>query len=414
MFGFKRAIEGLRNLGARTFQRRGGTSARALWNARTPLAPKFDGTVGSLIDCYFTDPASPFVKRTIEYATRQNYKSLCKPLRAELGDRYLKDISGRDLQDWADIRINKGQIPMAHALIGMLSTLCSFGGSMLDSEACRRLSAIRSKMRFPMGKARTERLTAEQALSIIRYSLRHGRLSVAIAQALQFEGILRQKDAIGAWIPEDEREASAIIVEGFKWVRGIPWNEIDDDLTVHHQTSKKKKMSNISLRDAPMVMEVLRHIAGIGADEELTRDMLPSSGPMVVNEDTGMPYQSYDFRRVWRQTANDLGIPKNVKSMDSRAGGISEAIDAGVDPDFVRQSANHAQFSTTAKYIRNQQHAATSTLRGRAKHRAATLAPALPPTRATSKARRKANPSPRRVTPITKPSNADNVEVKSA
>lgn len=409
----KSILASLRASAAQLTQRGRSASSRSAWNSRTPLLPKFDGTVGSLIDCYFTDPASPYTKRTIEFATRQNYKSQCKHLRADLGHRYIKDISGRDLQDWADIRINKGQIPMAHSLVSMFSTLLNFGGSLLDSEACRRLSAIRSKMRFPMAKARTERITAEQAMAIIRYAVKHKRFSIAFAQAGAFEAIQRQKDMIGAWIPEDEKEASKLIVNGQKWVRGWLWDELDDELIIHHMTSKKKKMVHVSLRDAPMVMDMLRILAGVGPDVEITRDMLPAEGPIVVNEDTGLPYQSYDFRRIWRSIANEVGVPKNVKQMDSRAGGISEAIDAGVDPDFVRQAAAHTQFSTTARYIRNQQNASTKTLRGRALHREAqfSLAPIIPTQRAPSKARRRANPTPRQVKQVTKPATAKNAKV---
>lgn len=386
------------------------TSRGALLRSRTGLLPKFDGTFGSLIDCYFTDPASPFVKRTIEYATRQNYISLCRPIRAELGDIEIRDFTGRDLQDWADIRINKGQIPMAHSLVGMLSTLCSFGGSMLNSQACRDLSAMRSKMRFPMGKARTARLTPEQVEAHRTEAHLQGYGSIAFADSLQFEGILRQKDAIGAWVPLDEAERSDVIADGEKSIRGARWDEIDDNLVLHHLTSKKKKTSNISLRDAPMVMEELRKIAKIGPDVELTRDMLPATGPLIVCEETGLPWQSYEFRRRWRQVSNVVGIPKNVFSMDQRASGISEAIDAGVPADHVRQAANHAQFTTTARYIRNQEFAATSTLQGRAKHRAAraaTLVPKLPTTRAKpSTARRKASPQARRAKQSPELSNA--------
>lgn len=396
MFKLKTAFNGLRRIGAHIAR---GIS-RGPSNARTPLRPKFDGTVGSLIDCYFTDPASPFVKKTIEYSTRQNYIALCRPLRRELGHLYVRDIDGRFLLEWNDTRVNAGHTPMAHSTMGMLSTLLSFGGSILNSEACRQLSAIRSKMRFPMGKPRTVRITAEQVIAHRIEAHLQGYGSIAFADTLQFEGILRQKDAIGAMVPKDEKEHSDVIVGDFKWVRGARWDEIDDKLILHHVTSKKKKLVHLSLRDAPMVMEELHRIAKIGPDVELTRDMLPATGPLIVCEETGLPWQSYEFRRAWRQIANEAGIPKNVFSMDQRAGGISEAIDAGVPGDHVRQAAAHEQFTTTVRYIRNQEHAATSTLRGRTAHRAAqaaTLAPALPPTRARTKARRKANPSPRRV-----------------
>jgi hypothetical protein len=50
--------------------------------------------------------------------------------------------------------------------------------------------------------------------------------------------------------------------------------------------------------------------------------------------------------------ARASGIPDHIWNMDARAGGISEADDAGADLDAIRSAAGHTQTSTTARYVR--------------------------------------------------------------
>jgi hypothetical protein len=72
-----------------------------------------------------------------------------------------------------------------------------------------------------------------------------------------------------------------------------------------------------------------------------------ASGPIIINEITGAPWSAAEFRRKWRIVATAAGVPKEIRSMDSRAGGISEAFEAGVDRDQIRQSATHSDVSQT-------------------------------------------------------------------
>jgi hypothetical protein len=49
---------------------------------------------------------------------------------------------------------------------------------------------------------------------------------------------------------------------------------------------------------------------------------------------------------------SDVFARAEHRNMDARAGGISEADDAGADLDSIRSHAGHTQASTTARYIR--------------------------------------------------------------
>jgi hypothetical protein len=58
--------------------------------------------------------------------------------------------------------------------------------------------------------------------------------------------------------------------------------------------------------------------------------------------------------------------------MDARAGGISEADDAGADLDMIRSAPGHTQASTTARYVRGTIGKSRTVAQLRQAHRAAT------------------------------------------
>ncbi len=208
-----------------------------------------------------------------------------------------------------------------------------------------------SKLRFPGGKPRGVSVTAEYA-DVIRTMARErfGWHSMALAQAIQFECTLRQKDVIGEWVPLDEPGVSAVIRGRVKWLRGIVWQEIDQNLILRHVTSKKQKLTEVDLKLAPMVMEELGLLVG----GPVSRELLPASGPVIICDTTGIPWSGNEYRRKWRLIARAAGIPDEVYNMDSRSGAISEAIQAGAPIEFVRHAATHSDVSQTADYDRSQ------------------------------------------------------------
>jgi hypothetical protein len=215
-----------------------------------------------------------------------------------------------------------------------------------------------SKMRFAMPQPRTERLTAEQAIAIRAKAHELGRPSIALAQAFQFELMLRQKDVIGEWVPLAEPGVTDLTADGLKWLRGIRWEEIDQNMVLRHVTSKRQKEIVVSLRNAQMVMEEIGRLAEV-----------PASGPIIVSEWDKLPWTSPEFRRWWRICADAAGVPKKVRNMDSRAGGISEATDAGADLELVRHAATHSNISMTQRYSRGAEEKIATVQMKRAEHR---------------------------------------------
>lgn len=313
-------------------------------NGGLPTVVAFDGTLGGLIRCYRSDPDSNYRKPgKLRYASRAHYDVMMGMLDREHGEQPLAEIKGRTVQRWYDAWSGAGKVSSAHTKIKMLRILLGFGTAFLEDEHCIRLSGVLSKMKFAMAKPRSERLTADQATAIRNKAHEMGRPSIALAQAFQFELMLRQKDVIGEWVPLAEPGMSdKLDGTGLKWLRGIRWEEIDQNMVLTHITSKRQKEIKVSLRNAPMVME------------ELQRQFkeLPTSGPIIVSEFDALPWTGVEFRRWWRQVADACGIPKAVRNMDSRAGAISEATDAGAELEHVRHAATHSDIAMTQRYSR--------------------------------------------------------------
>lgn len=307
-------------------------------------------TLGGLIDAYTTDRVSTY--HLLRYNSRKNAASVLKRLKAAHGAVPLADIKRRTLTEWHMDWAAGGKYSMAHSFVAQIRTMCGYGASMLENEQCDRISMVLHRMKFPHGAPRTERLTAAQAEAVRKVAREHfGWPSIALGQALQFELLLRQRDVVGEWVPETEPGESYVHWHGEKWLRGLLWEEIDADFILRHNTSKKQKELQIDLTLSDMVMEELALMVQIPV-EELTRDMLPRTGPVMLSDITAMPWSANEYRRKWRLVANQAGIPKEVRNMDSRAGGITEATESGADLEHVKHAATHSDIAQTQRYSR--------------------------------------------------------------
>lgn len=331
----------------------------------------------ALVEAYQTDKVSTYQK--LRYHVRENQRTLLRRLVEAKGDVELSDIRARDIKLWHMEWSDDGQkLSIAHAFIAQLRTISGYGLTMLEEPECERLSLVLHKLRFAHPQPRTERLTADHANAIRTKAHEFLWHSVGLVQAFQFEGTLRQKDCIGELVPLSEPGVSAVIIRGQKWLRGIVWQEIDENLILRHVTSKKQKLTEVDLKLGPMVMEELHRIAGasplivvdqITKKATINRHLLPASGPIAICDTTGLPWTGNEFRRKFRMIARAAGVPDNVWSMDSRSGAISEAIQAGAPMEFVRHAATHSDVSQTADYDRGQAEATAKVMRMRSENR---------------------------------------------
>lgn len=323
-------------------------------------------TLSGLIEAYKTHKASSYHK--LRYHVRQNHDGILRRLNDQYGATALSDVRASTIQIWHNGWVDGGKIATAHSFISQLRTMFGFGLLFLEERECERLCVILSKMKFPQSKPQTESMLPGQADAIRTQARRHGWRSIALAQAFAFEMVLRQKDCIGEWVPLSEPGLSDVISrKKGKWFRGLRWEEIDENLILRHITSKIQKPIEGDLAIAPMIVEELELIApGTVVVQEIVhpitqavtkkiiinRSLLPAHGPVIICETSGHPYTAAEFRRKWRIVADLARVPKSVKSMHSRSGGISEMFRAGVRPDAAQLSAAHSDVSMTMHYNR--------------------------------------------------------------
>ena len=334
-------------------------------------------TLGQLIEAYQTDRVSTYHK--LRYHVRMNHKGILRRINDAHGRVELKSIKRRDLTEWHLDWSAGGKIAMGHSFMAAIRTICGFGADILEDEECLRISMVLHRMKFQHPEPSTVFMTADQANVIRDVARSHfGWPSISLAQALQFELILRQMDVIGSWVPENEPGESDVRHDGEKWLRGVRWEEIDQNLVLRHMTSKRQKMLEIDLKLAEMVIEEFQFYTGeqpliivneITKKETINRHLLPSTGPIVICDVTGLPWTGSEYRRKWRLVADKAGVPKEVKSMHSRHGGITEADLAGADINHVKEAATHSDIAQTQRYSRAKTEKIVGVQKLRAQHR---------------------------------------------
>jgi hypothetical protein len=274
---------------------------------------------------------------------------------AKHGDEQVRNIKARTILRWHEEWSEGGKVAMGHSVVAVLRMLMSFGATILEDSECRRVREFLRDMRFKMAAPRTDLLTADHAKAIRSKAHEMGLHSIALAQAIQFDLMFRQKDVIGEWIPTSEPGMSDVVYGNDKWMTGLRWTEIEG-MILRHVTSKRQKLVEVDLRLAPMVMEEIP-------------EAMPATGPVIVYERTGKPYIDHQWRREWRRVARAAGVPDHVYNMDSRAGAISEATDAGAELEHVRHAATHSNIAMTQRYSRGSVEKTAKVMEIRARHR---------------------------------------------
>ena len=90
----------------------------------------------------------------------------------------------------------------------------------------------------------------------------------------------------------------------------------------------------------PMVQDVLAGMA------------LPKFGPLIVNENTGLPYWNREYTKLWRTIAKAVGVPDDVWSMDTRAGAVTE-VEEALGISIAGKFAGHSNPRTTLGHVRD-------------------------------------------------------------
>jgi hypothetical protein len=341
------------------------TSELKEWLSNKGLGEKpiYDGTVKSLIKVYQRTAESPY--HEVKSNTRAMYDESLKLLETTVGDRRLEKLTGLDFKRWYNnlkkpaedtekkakaraeatatgtpLPPNPERIRRAYKAMQLLRIIIGFG-VVSDIKECFRLKMVLEEMEFHSPRGRSEAITFEQAQAICRLAIKKGRISVALAQAFEFELTLRQIDVIGRWEKTDDPLAGGIVDRGRRWRDGLLWSFLDSKGLLQKDTSKTEQEASHDTMQYPFLREMI--------------DLIPPGdrvGPMIKSETTGLPYRYRNFAELWREIATEAGVPAHVWNRDSRAGGVTEGSDAGANLEHLRHHANHKNIATTARYNR--------------------------------------------------------------
>jgi hypothetical protein len=247
--------------------------------ARIPRG-RFDGTLGSLLRLYQGDSESPY--RVLKPTSAEVYTPYLRRLIAAYGDAQLARLTGLDVKRWHKAWLgDDNRIGAASMAFKVLKAAISFGVVSGFPHCDRLRGALFSALRLPGPKPRTFAPTADDVEKVIVAAHAMRRHSAAFASALQFETAARQADVVGQWVSMSDPRPSAVTFRGRKWV-GPTWSAIDANLVLTLTPSKTERSTgarvHVDLSRCPMVMAELA--------------MIPQearSGPLVVNERTGLP-----------------------------------------------------------------------------------------------------------------------------
>lgn len=333
------------------------------WMNGQEAKPEYDGSLKSLIEFYRFTEESPY--HAIKHNTRAMYDESLDLLVKTVGGRKLASLSGLDFNRWyaklkepaehtekelsaaKDAGVKPEPKPermrRAYKAMQVLRIVVKFG-VVANLSDCVRLATILQNMRFASPPARTQQITFEQVQAICTEAIKQGRLSIAIAQALQFELTLRQVDVIGLWEPLAKGdEGKGIVSARRRWTGGLLWSHIDSKGVLKKITTKTGQIAEHDTTAYPFLRTLLDAVP-----------MEKRIGPIIIDEQSGLPYRDRQrYAKVWRKIAESCGVPKEVWNRDSRAGGVTEGSDAGANIEHLRHHANHSNIATTGKYNRN-------------------------------------------------------------
>lgn len=315
-------------------------------------AVRYDGTVGALCRLFQQHPDSSF--HEVKPNTRKTYGDSLKVIESTVGQRVIRKLTTLDVRRWyrlwkePKVVGGRERVDRAHDAVAMLRMVLRFGAALKHRE-CGELDRELSMIRFERGGAREQQMTFAQAVTFVRKSLELGHAgavprlrarSMAIGVAAQFDLLLRQKDVIGEWGPAAPDVAGAFYAGDEMWTGRFRWDNLPG-WRLRLKTSKTRSAVEFDLTNYSLLYPLLEAVP-----------LHERAGAIVIDEH-GAPVRERSYRKWFRQIARAAGIPDEIWLMDSRAGGATEADEAGADLKAISDHLTHSETRMTVRYIRS-------------------------------------------------------------
>ncbi len=247
------------------------------------------------------------------------------------------------------------RVDRAHDAVAMFRTVIYFCAALRNPD-CKVLASELEKIKFEKGGAREQALTYKQAVAFIKTAMKFeqdgtmppGRaLRVAIGTIAQFELLLRQMDIVGEWAPARAKRKlpsgiATLEIGDEIWAGFFTWENIAGwRWRMKTSKSKYRSAADFDLTKYTLLLPLLEAVP-----------LHQRAGAVVIGA-KGLPVRRDMYARWFRQIARAAGIPDDVWNMDARAGGATEADEAGAALDAIQGSMTHATGSMTLRYLRH-------------------------------------------------------------
>jgi hypothetical protein len=325
---------------------------------------RYDGTMRAACLIYQEHPLSSFA--TVSHTTRRGYVADLKVIMESVGARLVRNVTVLDVKNWyqqwrkgvpyEDGSVGPERVARAHNAVAMVRMVLRFMAALRHAD-CKQLAGELANVQFEREGARDQELTYAQVRDFLRAAAemadkglieRERALSLSIGVAAQFELMLRQGDIIGKWAP---RKADAKFPGGIEllhlddetWAGFFTWEKIPG-WRWRARTSKSKYRSavefDLSIYD--LLFPLLDQVP------------LAQRAGAIVKGEHGLPIRYRTYAKAFRKIARYAKIPDEVWNMDARAGGATEAEEAGVDVALISDGLTHSNKQTTVRYIRRR------------------------------------------------------------
>jgi hypothetical protein len=319
---------------------------------------RYDGSVKSACRIYQEHPLSPFHK--VKHNTRRTYLKDLGLIEATVGARLIRNVTILDVQRWYDEWRKpakpggKERIDRAHDAVAMFRTLIYFNAALRNVD-CKLLAGELERVKFEKGGARQQELTYRHAAAFIKAAMAFERdgtmppgraLSVAIGTIAQFELLLRQMDVIGEWADAGATRRlpagiATLAIGDEVWAGFFTWENIAGwRWRMKTSKSKYRSAADFDLTKYTLLLPLLEAVP------------LDQRTGAIVKGAKGLPIRRDMYGRWFRQIARAAGIPDEVWNMDARAGGATEADEAGAALEAIQGALTHTREGMTLRYLR--------------------------------------------------------------
>lgn len=340
--------------------------------AQPQTKTRYDGTMMSACRIYQEHPLSDF--HDVKFTTQKFYLTCLRRIEATVGRRLIRNLTKADFKNWykewrkPEITVGKDGKPIvgperidrAHDTMAMVRTVIYFMASMANAE-CELVAKRLEKVKFEKGGAREGELTYAHVASFIRTAFelsdkgvmpRQRALTMTIGVAAQFELMLRQMDIIGEWAPIGASRKLPAGIVTLDWPQLAPTEQWAGFFTWENIAGWRWRMkTSKSKYRAAQDFDLTRHslllplLDGVPLHER--------SGAIIKGE-RGLPVRARSYYNWFKDIAEPAGIPAEVWNMDARAGGATEAEEAGATVKMIQGALTHSKESTTLRYIRRR------------------------------------------------------------